>query len=72
MGVAAGLGAERLQLGPHPRLRQAEVALALDEPRLHLVGYGDWTGPASATLAGVGPSARATAATIEQRISSPA
>ena len=34
---------------------------ALDEPRLHLVGYGDWTGPASATLAGVGPSARATA-----------
>lgn len=34
---------------------------AVDEPRLHLVGYGDWTGPASATLAGVGPSARATA-----------
>ena len=34
---------------------------ALAEPRLHLVGYGDWTGPASATLAGVGPSARATA-----------
>lgn len=33
----------------------------LDEPRLHLVGYGDWTGPASATLAGVGPSARAVA-----------
>ncbi|MFN2319870.1 MAG: hypothetical protein ABR500_09340 [Dermatophilaceae bacterium] len=36
----------------------------LDEPRLHLVGYGDWTGPASATLAGVGPSAKATAAAI--------
>ena len=34
------------------------------EPRLHLVGYGDWTGPASATLAGVGPSAKATAAAI--------
>lgn len=29
--------------------------------RVYLVGYGDWTGPASATLAGIGPSARATA-----------
>lgn len=28
------------------------------EPRLHLVGYGDWTGPASATLIGVGRTAR--------------
>lgn len=26
-----------------------------DEPRVHLLGYGDWTGPASATLIGVGP-----------------
>jgi putative flavoprotein involved in K+ transport len=34
------------------------------ERRLYLVGYGDWTGPASATLAGVGPSARATAAAL--------
>ena len=33
---------------------------AVAEPRLHLVGYGDWTGPASATLLGVGRSARAT------------
>jgi putative flavoprotein involved in K+ transport len=40
---------------------------ALAEPRLHLVGYGDWTGPASATLAGVGPSARATAAALTGR-----
>ena len=37
---------------------------ALDEPRLHLVGYGDWTGPASATLAGIGPSAKATASAV--------
>lgn len=36
----------------------------LDDPRLYLVGYGDWTGPASATLAGVGPSAKSTAAAI--------
>ncbi|MBT2452608.1 NAD(P)/FAD-dependent oxidoreductase [Streptomyces sp. ISL-43] len=31
---------------------------AVDEPRLHLIGYGDWTGPASATLIGVGRPAR--------------
>ncbi|GGB51228.1 monooxygenase [Tistrella bauzanensis] len=37
---------------------------ALDEPRLWLVGYGDWTGFASATLGGITPSARATAAGI--------
>jgi len=30
------------------------------EPRLWLVGYGDWTGYASATLVGVGRTARAT------------
>ncbi|WP_411130020.1 ArsO family NAD(P)H-dependent flavin-containing monooxygenase [Streptomyces sp. x-19] len=30
----------------------------LQEPRLHLLGYGDWTGPASATLIGVGRPAR--------------
>lgn len=40
---------------------------ALEEPRLHLVGYGDWTGPASATLAGVGPSARAVATALTNR-----
>ena len=33
---------------------------AAGEPRLWLVGYGDWTGFASATLIGVGRSARAT------------
>ncbi|MFJ7787058.1 ArsO family NAD(P)H-dependent flavin-containing monooxygenase [Streptomyces albidoflavus] len=31
---------------------------ALGEARLHLLGYGDWTGPASATLIGVGRPAR--------------
>ncbi|WP_327367989.1 ArsO family NAD(P)H-dependent flavin-containing monooxygenase [Streptomyces sp. NBC_01217] len=31
---------------------------AIGEPRLHLLGYGDWTGPASATLIGVGRAAR--------------
>lgn len=41
---------------------------AVDEPRLHLVGYGDWTGAASATLLGVGRSARDTAAEIIERL----
>ncbi|QNS08375.1 ArsO family NAD(P)H-dependent flavin-containing monooxygenase [Streptomyces xanthii] len=35
-----------------------EGTRALHEPRLHLLGYGDWTGPASATLIGVGRPAR--------------
>lgn len=52
------------------RLRDTEgrVAVngtnAVDEPRLHLLGYGSWTGPASATLIGVGPTAKATVAKI--------
>ncbi|WP_055600093.1 ArsO family NAD(P)H-dependent flavin-containing monooxygenase [Streptomyces aureus] len=36
----------------------------LAEPRLHLLGYGDWTGPASATLIGVGRPARDAARAI--------
>ena len=31
---------------------------AIKEPRLHLIGYGDWTGAASATLIGAGRTAR--------------
>jgi putative flavoprotein involved in K+ transport len=41
-----------------------EGTQAVDEPRLHLLGYGDWTGPASATLIGVGRPARETARAI--------
>ncbi|OKJ69598.1 FAD-dependent oxidoreductase [Streptomyces sp. CB02261] len=37
---------------------------ALGEPRVHLLGYGDWTGPASATLIGVGRPAREAARSI--------
>lgn len=37
---------------------------AVEEPRLHLLGYGDWTGPASATLIGVGRTARDAARAI--------
>ncbi|MFJ1869425.1 ArsO family NAD(P)H-dependent flavin-containing monooxygenase [Streptomyces sp. NPDC088097] len=39
---------------------------AVDEPRLHLLGYGDWTGPASATLIGVGRPARDAARQITE------
>lgn len=41
---------------------------ARDEPRLFLVGYGDWTGPASATLIGVGRTARDTVAAVVDRL----
>ena len=41
---------------------------ALREPRVHLVGYGDWVGPASATLAGVGQSARDTVTDLVGRL----
>ncbi len=44
---------------------------AVGEPRVYLVGYGDWTGPASATLIGVGRSARDTAADITARLNGP-
>ncbi|MEV6753173.1 ArsO family NAD(P)H-dependent flavin-containing monooxygenase [Streptomyces sp. NPDC051214] len=40
--------------GHIPTLGTRSVA----EPRLHLLGYGDWTGSASATLIGVGHPAR--------------
>ncbi|WP_326718866.1 ArsO family NAD(P)H-dependent flavin-containing monooxygenase [Streptomyces sp. NBC_00243] len=39
---------------------------ATAEPRLHLLGYGDWTGPASATLVGVGRPARDAAREIAE------
>ncbi|MFD6326892.1 NAD(P)-binding domain-containing protein, partial [Streptomyces sp. NPDC058442] len=39
---------------------------AVAEPRLHLLGYGDWTGPASATLIGVGRPARDAAREIAE------
>jgi len=37
---------------------------SVDEPRLHLVGYGDWTGTASATIVGAGRTAKQTVAEI--------
>ncbi|MEV6715227.1 ArsO family NAD(P)H-dependent flavin-containing monooxygenase [Lentzea sp. NPDC051208] len=52
----------------HLRDERGRVAVdgtrAVGEPRLHLLGYGGWTGAASATLIGVGPTAKVTAAKI--------
>jgi putative flavoprotein involved in K+ transport len=44
---------------------------AAEEPRLWLVGYGSWTGFASATLVGVGRSARATVRELEGALAQP-
>lgn len=41
---------------------------ALAEPRLRVLGYGDWTGPASATLIGAGRTARQLVAEIAAQL----
>ncbi|WP_306369884.1 ArsO family NAD(P)H-dependent flavin-containing monooxygenase [Nocardiopsis sp. CC223A] len=41
---------------------------SLAEPRLHLLGYGDWTGTASATLIGAGRTAKAAVAEITEAL----
>ncbi|MGY6019825.1 ArsO family NAD(P)H-dependent flavin-containing monooxygenase [Streptomyces spinosirectus] len=56
----------RLQLRGRRGHIATEGTRALDEPRLHLLGYGDWTGPASATLIGVGRPARDAARAIAE------
>ena len=42
------------------KIAAASGTRSLEEPRLWLVGYGEWTGFASATLIGVGRSVRTT------------
>jgi len=42
---------------------------AVDEQRLWLVGYGEWTGYASATLIGVGRTARSTVEEVDRYLS---
>ena len=44
---------------------EVEGTRSVKEPRLWLIGYGNWTGFASATLIGVGRSARATVDSIQ-------
>jgi hypothetical protein len=56
------------------RTRQGLIATvgtqAAGGPRLHLLGYGDWTGPGSATLIGVGRTARDAVAGITAHLAS--
>ena len=47
---------------PHPATRSA------DHPDLFFLGYGDWCGPASATLIGVGAAARDTVTAAAARV----
>jgi putative flavoprotein involved in K+ transport len=42
---------------------------AIQEPQLWLLGYGEWTDPASATLIGVGRYARSTVTSIVAALS---
>ncbi|WP_425443258.1 hypothetical protein [Streptosporangium canum] len=70
--VVHGLPARPGSSGPaaatRPRRRDRDGTRALAEPRLHLLGYGDWTGPASATLIGAGRTARHLAAEITTQL----
>lgn len=50
--------------GPDGRVDVDRQGCAIAEPRLWLLGYGDWTGIASATLAGVTRAAREAVAAI--------
>lgn len=60
LGHLSGLHLSRQ--GPVPATLDGPPTLSRDRPGLFFLGYGDWCGPASATLSGVGPSARATVA----------
>lgn len=55
--------------GPRGRI-PTDGTRALGEPRLHLLGYGDWTGPASATLIGAGRPARDAVRDVARLLSS--
>lgn len=71
---ATGFGAALGPLGPLDLAGkdgrvQMEGTRARGTPRLWLVGYGHWTGFASATLIGVGRTARRTAREVEAALS---
>ncbi|RRO97109.1 hypothetical protein CXF31_06930, partial [Corynebacterium bovis] len=54
-------------LDPHPRTTAAEPTRSAEAEGLYFVGYGDWTGPASATVTGATRTARPAAADILAR-----
>lgn len=54
-----------LRLREHDGTIAVSGTRALKEPRLHLLGYGDWTGPGSATILGVGRTAKSAVADLD-------
>lgn len=54
--------------GDVPATADAPPTASADRPGLFLLGYGDWCGPASATLVGVGGLARATVAAATEHL----
>ncbi len=57
-----------LDLSWRDGLPVTEGTRSVDEPRLHLLGYGDRTGFASATLIGAGRTAKPTVAELAERL----
>lgn len=67
-GIAPALRAGMPVIRPLPGEESPWATRSAAHPRLFLVGYGDWTGAASATLIGVGRTARWTARAIERTV----
>ena len=68
-----GEGSHRVDERPLRRVRLHPVdQRAVEEPRLWLQGYGNWTGAASATLIGAGRTARELAPRIKAALQMPA
>ncbi|MQA02267.1 MAG: NAD(P)-binding protein [Streptosporangiales bacterium] len=59
---------EPLSLEYHHGVPKTVGTRSVDEPRLYLLGYGDWTGAASATLIGAGRTAKSAVAEIADRL----
>jgi putative flavoprotein involved in K+ transport len=68
LGHLAPLGV----VGADGRVPVGADGQALGEPRLWLLGYGDWTGTASATLAGITRAARSAVAGMAEALAAPA
>ena len=66
LAYLTGLGLTRHH--GHPVTDPDLPTRSLDHSGLFFLGYGDWCGPASATLIGVGPAARATVSALTAEI----
>ncbi len=64
LGYLEGLEEEGLTLEPHPATDEAQPTRSTEIPGLYFVGYGQWTGAMSATIVGVGRSAKGAARAV--------